>query len=1096
MFDLVVKFINELDACTKVSLHLRTRQKGYAGQIVLGAKQSYICYILHEYHYILYYYDQAGNLAITVPPTGVKPLFTAKINQANGVVKTIGSIAESGQPETSFAISYVLSGHYLLTHYRYNSFNEVTLSDSPDNGPARPWYGAFGRAKISQDGRQATLGRASYTLNDERGRRMEVGEVPASLNVCLIMQAQQPEDLGSYLLDRTDRYHVTHTWYTSSPLAYEFAGDVALNSPNRVAVVGYRAKPLASDDDKYSAKVYDFASHYRYDIGGNVEVLVQDFAALPDPHRYKVLEYDYDLISGNVHSLYYQKGKADQFTYHYRYDKLNRLSEVLSSEIETDHSRSNLWKRDAEYVYYDHGPLRRTILGQDRLQGLDYAYTLQGWIKGVNGSLGDDYRDVAVPDISMDGYGGGGAQVPAQDAIDHRDLYRYANQYFNDDYRPIGASSTLSPMDAALPPDYELFNGNIVRHYQSTIADGFRTAGLVGEYDQLNRLRFGTNAFYGTANQAELSLTEALEAPTYDGNGNIRTLDRSYTSSTEQRHRNRLAYTYAPGTNRLTRVDADVHGAAINEDWLPFDLLRGRTEYAYDGSGNLTTETNDGQAGETRIDWNPYGKVTTVTSPTGTTTFGYGPDQHRWVKDRGERGATYYVRDAQGSTLATYEGAAGGAAGAGLTWKQQYLFGSSRLGEVVFDRPIESTTANPFNYGERRYELTNHLGNVTTVFGENAQAYTDTEDGTTYTAPALVSYRDYMAFGLGLDRGADILGTDSYRFAFNGKEIDDEGEWGQSTTAYDYGFRIYNPQVARFLSVDPLSPDYPWYTPYQFAGNKPIVAIDVDGLEELHFDVVIDNQTGTTTISYSHAQDIVSYIPDGAQVNGTSLQQKYRKAVNTTQTIVFDIYDPSYGSGRNQNSRTTGQRLDDMSNEDYSGPGASGSGYSRAYSFDAYDLAAVQQGKNELSNADKDALDQAFVGELLALVPLSRLVKLSKGAAPIAVGKGASSAYDDLLGELFGNTRTVTVYHKGRLANGQVTPGRTFSTGLDKDDVGALNRSGTVHQFDIPQDVYDEWEGKGLIQTLNDLDFETGVMNREVRFSAEISEQLNKYLKE
>ncbi len=49
---------------------------------------------------------------------------------------------------------------------------------------------------------------------------------------------------------------------------------------------------------------------------------------------------------------------------------------------------------------------------------------------------------------------------------------------------------------------------------------------------------------------------------------------------------------------------------------------------------------------------------------------------------------------------------------------------------------------------------------------------------------------------------------------------------------YDYGFRIYNPALGRFLSVDPLSIKYPWYTPYQFAGNKPIIAVDLDGLEE------------------------------------------------------------------------------------------------------------------------------------------------------------------------------------------------------------------------------------------------------------------------
>lgn len=38
--------------------------------------------------------------------------------------------------------------------------------------------------------------------------------------------------------------------------------------------------------------------------------------------------------------------------------------------------------------------------------------------------------------------------------------------------------------------------------------------------------------------------------------------------------------------------------------------------------------------------------------------------------------------------------------------------------------------------------------------------------------------------------------------------------------------------ILRFLSIDPLTKTYPWYTPYQFAGNKPIWATDLDGLEE------------------------------------------------------------------------------------------------------------------------------------------------------------------------------------------------------------------------------------------------------------------------
>ena len=68
-----------------------------------------------------------------------------------------------------------------------------------------------------------------------------------------------------------------------------------------------------------------------------------------------------------------------------------------------------------------------------------------------------------------------------------------------------------------------------------------------------------------------------------------------------------------------------------------------------------------------------------------------------------------------------------------------------------------------------------------------------------------------------------------YAYGFNGKEKDDNGEFG--LTHYDYGFRIYNPALGKFLSVDPLTRGYPMLTPYQFASNQPIWAIDIDGLE-------------------------------------------------------------------------------------------------------------------------------------------------------------------------------------------------------------------------------------------------------------------------
>jgi RHS repeat-associated protein len=73
------------------------------------------------------------------------------------------------------------------------------------------------------------------------------------------------------------------------------------------------------------------------------------------------------------------------------------------------------------------------------------------------------------------------------------------------------------------------------------------------------------------------------------------------------------------------------------------------------------------------------------------------------------------------------------------------------------------------------------------------------------------------------------MNVGGYRYGFNGKENDNEvkGEGEQQ----DYGERVYDPRLGRFLSIDPLTDNYPELTPYQFASNRPIDGVDLDGLE-------------------------------------------------------------------------------------------------------------------------------------------------------------------------------------------------------------------------------------------------------------------------
>jgi RHS repeat-associated protein len=78
-------------------------------------------------------------------------------------------------------------------------------------------------------------------------------------------------------------------------------------------------------------------------------------------------------------------------------------------------------------------------------------------------------------------------------------------------------------------------------------------------------------------------------------------------------------------------------------------------------------------------------------------------------------------------------------------------------------------------------------------------------------------------------QGRNYTAAIRYRYGFNGKE--NENENNEIARLQDYGMRIYDLRIARFLSVDPLATSYPFYTPYQFAGNSPIKFIDLDGLE-------------------------------------------------------------------------------------------------------------------------------------------------------------------------------------------------------------------------------------------------------------------------
>ena len=103
------------------------------------------------------------------------------------------------------------------------------------------------------------------------------------------------------------------------------------------------------------------------------------------------------------------------------------------------------------------------------------------------------------------------------------------------------------------------------------------------------------------------------------------------------------------------------------------------------------------------------------------------------------------------------------------------------------------------------------------------------------TAGNIAEEDHYYPFGLKIasissKRLGDVNeGTIQNNYLYNGKELFEDGglNW------YDYGFRNYDPQIGRFPQLDPLTDYFPFYAPFQYAGNDPISNVDLDGLEEL-----------------------------------------------------------------------------------------------------------------------------------------------------------------------------------------------------------------------------------------------------------------------
>jgi RHS repeat-associated protein len=822
---------------------------GYTAHCLQAAEAFTMQYEIAEYHFTLYYYDQSGNLVRTVPPAGVMPLPNTQL----AAVQT----ARNNR-------NRLVPSHVLTTTYRHNALNGVVWQTTPDAGVSEFFYDRLGRIVLSQNAKQRPERTAAYTRYDRLGRNIEVGKTDIRSIGDLKRIAFNYQSFETFITQPTsERSEITHTFYdrpASQAIAAAMGGQPNLR--NRIGTVAYFATNITQNTFDY-----DHATHYRYDIGGNVSDILQDFGknspfgAGNIRNQSKHIAYRFDLVSGKVNEVHYQSGYPDQFIHRNTYDADNRLTAVHTS------TEGIVWENDARYKYYRHGPLARTELGTDRVQGIDHVYNLQGWIKGVNGFAATPAQDAGRDGIAPSPQGPiSGSEQGYQTANRPTapDVYSYWLSYYQNDYQAIGDAPAIGqPLQPLTSGNYhstpaQLYNGNIRSMYTYLKPKG--GMGMHYRYDQLNRIKT-QNAWDFAGTTATPSPYDAyLMALTYDANGNIQSLLRNGNTTVPQMDDLKYVYyntdgsTYignpssAQATNRLAQIKDDVLNSNYTHD-LDNQLTN---NYTYDAIGNLTADASEG----IQIDWNLQNKVSQVRKANGTRiTYAYDALGNRVEKQLAPPsggqtglagGASFYIRDAQGNTLAVYEKTADNK----LIWAEQHLYGSGRLGMYRPQKetpPIPAIASLPSGLLSRddtrgvvlpythtrnttQYELTNHLGNVLVTISDSKVA---PPTGVGGLGASVLTTTDYYAFGMEIkERSYAIppIGGQGglFRYGYNGKENDHD--WGTGLIQ-DYGFRLYNPAVARFLSVDPITKDYPELTPYQFASNTPINSIDLDGLE-------------------------------------------------------------------------------------------------------------------------------------------------------------------------------------------------------------------------------------------------------------------------
>ncbi|WP_299176280.1 DUF6443 domain-containing protein [uncultured Chryseobacterium sp.] len=673
----------------------------------------------------------------------------------------------------------------LCYQYRYDGWNRVVEKKLPGKEWEYMVYDKADQLVMTQDAHMRGNGKWMITKYDQFGRVVYTGIVAGGTRQSMQNQASslivtESRSTGGFLKNGMQVYY-TNTYFTNTDtvLSVNYYDTYPTGSPAIPSqVLGQNVLSQDAQTSNISTKFLPTASYVKnieddnwtknyiwYDHKGRV----LGTHSINHLGGYTKTESELDFAGVTQKSVTRHKrlntDTEKVITQTFTYDLQNRL---LVHKHQVDNNAVEILTRNKynELLQLENKKVGGTDISTP-LQTVDYTYDITGLLTGINdpNNLGSD-------------------------------LFGYTIKYNTPSQADARYNGNIAEIDWR---KNNIFGESVLKRYSFT-------------YDGVNRLseaRFSEpestipqNAFYD-------------ESAEYDLNGNITVLKRNAPSfngySAEQI--DDLSYTYH-GNNLISVSDSSGN---------PTGYEGGGGNIGYDDNGNMTSMED--RLIE-QIDYN-Y-----LNLPSKMIIDGYNKSVSNLYRADGTKLKKSFI--ANGDNGAMYSSSTEymdgfhyiSSTGDELWWAWYEESGGAYEPEA-FISMIHSSSFNnvlkfvptaegfyDFENNKYIYQYKDHLGNVRLSYEKDVSGLVVTDSN------------DYYPFGMSFVRNPEeeaYFGTGNFKnYKYNGKELQEMG-------MYDYGWRHYMPDIARWNGVDQLAEMYLSTSTYAYVANNPVLRFDVDG---------------------------------------------------------------------------------------------------------------------------------------------------------------------------------------------------------------------------------------------------------------------------